>query len=704
MKKAYRKLSVYLMIMLVACLLMPRHIFAAEPEMENISMVSTQPYNIMLLIDKSGSMNSTDEQRLALSAACQFVDQLSTTYGDKVLTMQIGALAFGQMTEEAAPLLNLETEENTQRLKDGINAIQYNKSGTGGTDLGVALRDAAIELQEKGVEDGRNAIVLFTDGYSDNVLDANASAGALEEAYREAGELGCEIYVIGLNQGNFMKQEGLEEIYRIADTAQTGEGLMPKAENDTFTDSDMVNYLITDNMDDVREFYIALYAHMFQSEWEYVDNHEFEIETGGVLEANITVYSETEITDVEVTDPNDEIMEEDGESYFVSGDDFYKVIRVMNPEKGFWNVYVTSHDENYKTYVVRFYGVEAAVSASWGEASEFPDSTASGDHVGQVVVTPMFRDEPYEDEDFARGIIIKEFNVQHGGKSEDYPLDYDDKTGTFVGYFPVEDGDYHIKATLEDNNMERTVECDLSVDVPEPIRKFDMDIGAFELKKEENQTVDVSALAKVKDLEIKSVSVDETVSGAKVTDKKGEIVISGTDKGEGVLKLEAVDGSRNEYTLTGRITVKEDIPWKKIGIAAGAFGALVLLILLIVLLSNRFKYAKGAFEILVDDKNENRLTGTVSAYPKGRYFSLWIPVSRLISDCSASAAEGERLLFEKLEAEQKEISARKLKVVKDDKKKVYKLKENKALYSLNRSAICYRSRNLTIRIRFIPAD
>lgn len=627
-KKVYRELPIYLMmLLLITCLLTPRQIFAAE-EVENISMVSTQPYNIMLLIDKSGSMNSTDQQRLALSAACQFVDQLSTTYGDKVLTMQIGALAFGQMTEEVAPLLNLESEENTKRLKDGINAIQYNKSGTGGTDLGVALRDAAMELKENGVKDGRNAIVLFTDGYSDNVLDAQVSAQALEEAFKQASELESEIYVVGLNQGNFIKPEGQAEIYHIADTAQIGEGLMPRAENDTFTESPWVNYLITDNMDDVREFYIALYAHMFQSEWEYVDNHEFEIETGGVLEANVTVYSNTEITEVEVTDPNEEVMYEDGENYVVTGDDFYKVIRIMNPEKGYWNVYVTSHDENYKTYVVRFYGVEAAVSASWGEASEFPDSTVAGDHVGQVVVTPMFRDEPYVDEDFAEGVFIKEFTAAHNGKSETYKLEYDRKSSTFVGYFPVEDGDYHISVTIEDDNMTRTVECDLSVDVPDPVQTFHMDIGAFELKKEENQTVDVSALTKVKDLEIQSVSVeqplggdfDKTVSSAELADDKGAIVISGENKGEGILKIKAVDGDRNEYTLTGRITVKNDIPWAKIAVAAGAFAGVCILIFLVVLLLSKFKYAEGTFEIMVDDKNENRLTGTVSTYPKGKHF------------------------------------------------------------------------------------
>lgn len=35
---------------------------------------SYQPYNIALLIDKSGSMNATDRERLAVSAAGMFVN------------------------------------------------------------------------------------------------------------------------------------------------------------------------------------------------------------------------------------------------------------------------------------------------------------------------------------------------------------------------------------------------------------------------------------------------------------------------------------------------------------------------------------------------------------------------------------------------------------------------------------------------------
>lgn len=43
----------------------------------------TDSYNIVLLIDKSGSMNSTDENRHAINAARMFVDSLYTGVQNK---------------------------------------------------------------------------------------------------------------------------------------------------------------------------------------------------------------------------------------------------------------------------------------------------------------------------------------------------------------------------------------------------------------------------------------------------------------------------------------------------------------------------------------------------------------------------------------------------------------------------------------------
>lgn len=72
--------------------------FAADIRMESA------PYNIALLIDKSGSMNTTDRDRLALEGAKMFVDSLfdETEDGrkDAASCPKVGVIAFGDDTEK----------------------------------------------------------------------------------------------------------------------------------------------------------------------------------------------------------------------------------------------------------------------------------------------------------------------------------------------------------------------------------------------------------------------------------------------------------------------------------------------------------------------------------------------------------------------------------------------------------------------------
>lgn len=219
------------------------------------STVTEQDYNIILLIDKSGSMNRTDSSRMALSAAEQFVDQLCTAYSELASTTNVGVLTFSQRTELIAPLQKLDSENNVDSIKADIDKITYDRLNTGGTDLGTALYDAIVQLQRQTTENSRNIIVMFTDGYSENVLDEQESESNLGNAFEMISELECEVFIVGLNQQDSIKPEGRAEIYQLANKAQLGEGIQKKAEDDLYARGDMVNYLITDNMNSVREFY-----------------------------------------------------------------------------------------------------------------------------------------------------------------------------------------------------------------------------------------------------------------------------------------------------------------------------------------------------------------------------------------------------------------------------------------------------------------
>ncbi len=442
---------------------------AAETDDDRINAVSTATtakHNIILLIDQSGSMNATDKNRLSLSAACQFIDQISTVSNellDLTAAANVGVMTFSQRTDVVVPLLSLDTEANKNYLKSEIRKIKYDPVNTGGTDLSTATSDAMEMLKQQSTEGVKNIVVLFTDGYSENVLDQNASAENLKNAFRIAEELESQLYVVGLNHNGKIKEAGQQEIYNLANTVQVGEGISKKAANDKKALRDTVNYLITDNIGDVREFYGKIYANMIQSDLIYIENHEFIVDSSGILEADVTIYSDSKISEVIITDPDGNRMTEDAASYFVSGDDFYKVIKILNPKTGKWKVEVVSGDENYKSYVIKFYGVEAAVNASWDTGKNLSDSGLDVPYVGKVTVIPMYKDEVYTDEAFVQSVTKAEFTAGLEGEKEakTYPLTFED--GAFVGYFPVEKGVYHIDAVLATDIMNRQVSCTLTV-------------------------------------------------------------------------------------------------------------------------------------------------------------------------------------------------------------------------------------------------
>ena len=586
-------------LVMVLLLLSMASISYAGMEASGVSTVTAQSYNIMLLIDKSGPMNVTDGNGLARSAACQFADQLSMTYDDLMPVSNVGVNTFDQTTHPilngAMPELN---EANRDNLKSEINKIVYNMPGEGGTDLGVAVYDAAVELHEKKAELRKNMIVMFTDGWTDAV-DKEASKAKRDAALKIAEELECEIFIVGLNHQGTIPQEGREEIYKIADTAQIGEGIEFAEEDDTNAQGGKVNYLITDDIGEIREFCGEIYAQMLNCEVEFVDNHEFAVGSGGIPEAVVTVYSNSEITGMSIENPDGNEVRDDGKNCFISGDDYYKVIKLMDPDRGTWSVKVTSADE-YKTYVIRFYGIEAAISATWGSNQKFQDAGIDDDYLGKVVVTPMYKSEPYREESLADSMTKAEYTVSYEGFSETYPLDYRTETGDFVGYFPVQTGAYHITALLANDDMDRTAECDLNVHI---------DIISFELnpirvKNGKSVDIDLEDELDVPNLDIQSVSTESSSNGGKEesissADVKGAILTVYGDKvGEDSLEIKATDADGNEYFIVGKVKVGFTLFWYHI---VSLLIILAVIAIMAYVIYNKRAYVRGDFELYIEN-------------------------------------------------------------------------------------------------------
>ena len=148
--------------------------------------VTHQNADVMLVIDKSGSMNDDTqaggpEQPItdAKNAAKEFVDKMDLTRD------QVGVVAFDSSARKAHDLSN-----NAGTVRTAIDGL----SAGGGTDIAAGIRAAQAELSSSR-HNAANApvIVLLSDGKSDEA----AARSAAEEAKRA----GTRIFTIGLGAG-----------------------------------------------------------------------------------------------------------------------------------------------------------------------------------------------------------------------------------------------------------------------------------------------------------------------------------------------------------------------------------------------------------------------------------------------------------------------------------------------------------------------
>lgn len=474
-----RKNIVVILLAVMIMLVFSVEVFA-EKEQGTISSMTGDNYNVMLLIDKSGSMNKTDRDGIVLSAACQFMDQLCTNFSGMASTTKVGVMAFDQSTHLLCELKNLNSKDNTDSLKAEINGISYNQSGVGGTDLGIAVYDAARFLNGRTQENEKNVIVMFTDGYSEKVLNQDKSDKCLERAYKIAEKLKSSIYIVGLNCNGTITQNGQEEIYKIADTAQAGEGIEKAEDNDRYAKKGRkVNYLITDSIDRVRDFYGKIYAKMFGGKVEFINDHRFQINQDGVVSAEVTVYSDTKIEGISLTDPDGSRRENDNRSVDISGDNRYKVIKIKEPDVGKWKVKVKTKDKGYQMYLIRLYGVGISAGSTWSQNGDegFENTGLTDPYIGRIRLTPVFDGEAYRNDSFMKSITTAECTVTDPVGTKTYALEYEEKSGDYVGFFPVQNGTYEIEATLANKNFKRQVSDTLNVNGAGPGLSMDLKWG-----------------------------------------------------------------------------------------------------------------------------------------------------------------------------------------------------------------------------------
>jgi len=695
----------YKRICILLCFLILISSVSAFAEGKETSISSSiEKYNVMLLIDKSGSMNETDKLGLAKSAACQFIDQmkpLSDTLLEHSSITSVGVMAFAKESELISPIVPLDSSSNADYLKNKINEITYLKAGTGGTDLSIAVNDALKQLYET-PKDEKKMVVLFTDGYSEYVKDGKISEEALQNAFSLSKELSCEVFVVGMNYGNKIKEKGQQEIYNIANSTQIGNGVSPRAGNDANNKKPLSNYLITQDIGAVREFYGRIRANMMNSDLVYIDNHEFTIESSGILEADITIYAGSQITSVVVTDPDGVKQEENKDDYVEEGDDYYRVIKIANPKMGTWHLDVSSKKDDYHSYIVQFYGMEMDVKADWAIRKEFPNSGLKTPLVGRVQVVPMYKGEVYQDDILKNGRTKVILTVTKDNESKEYELKYQDNL--FIGYFPVEFGEYGLNIQLTNDIIKRSADCKLSVS--SETAHFTVDLGNMVLKQKDEKIIDlqekIEGAFQIKNLEAKSEK--SSISFEKIENNK--LKIQALKTGDAEIFASAIDEYGIYYDIIGNITVKFKMFWYH-------WTFIVLSITGTIWLYKKMQRVLGTFEMSLEMTLDGFriIDGPVkrhSGYVRGSSFSI-IKLLTLYEDDLKNRIQTNQKLEERfqkeLKEEKKELSKLMVHIEKiksgNDIEKVYKINGKKIP---SEAAEFYKSRDgqFVIKIGFKP--
>ena len=168
---------------------------------------SVNNMNVVFVLDGSGSMYTTDQEKLRFEALELFLG-LSTEYGNSM-----GAVVFDDgilLTEDLAPVNGKEAKS---RLSEKVRSA----SGNGDTDIGRAIYKAVQMLRAFGNPDLPSAIILLSDGNTDLPKDKSgklleASLRRKAEAIDHARKREISIHSVCLNANGKAKKEELQEI------------------------------------------------------------------------------------------------------------------------------------------------------------------------------------------------------------------------------------------------------------------------------------------------------------------------------------------------------------------------------------------------------------------------------------------------------------------------------------------------------------
>lgn len=282
--------------------------------------------DVVIVVDTSGSMKSTDPERIAIEAANLFIDMIEMSES------KIGLVSFSSKLGTIIELTDINSISDKKDLKGSIDQLPYD----GDTDMGLALQKG-YELLQSGADDGNQKAILFlTDGKIDlgdsKTRSDENSYNDTQDVVNKAASDGIPIYTIGLNSDGNVDEDMLSDI------AKNTSGR---------------SYLV-DSVDNLPEIFDEIFADFINSNIIPLGDFEtngkdftdipFSISNNSVLEANIIMISKEKLQKMELIDPSGSNVALNSDSAFVSESNQYTLLKLITPAMGDWKFRIKGAD------------------------------------------------------------------------------------------------------------------------------------------------------------------------------------------------------------------------------------------------------------------------------------------------------------------------------------------------------------------------
>ncbi len=276
-------------------------------------------YNVVLVVDGSGSMTWTDSQNWRYEAINQFVGLLAQQGNC------LGAVVFDHELQVSMDLSDINSKSDKKTITDAIQ--NYTVDINGDTNIGLALDSAVNMLEQGGNPDLPSVIVLLSDGNTD-MDEAEALQESLDQkadAIERASDKDIPIYTVCLNEDGSANTTELKQI----------------------SDATGGHFEVVSNAQDLKKVFQTFYELIYDTlttpvipgqtfDASGIIEADFHVPAVCVQEVNIIINGD--VKEIELTKPNAALLKGTDVEDMTTASKSFTLVKIVEPDAGDWHI------------------------------------------------------------------------------------------------------------------------------------------------------------------------------------------------------------------------------------------------------------------------------------------------------------------------------------------------------------------------------